>query len=137
VREIIRKILKESMKISSDAPEWVEKFHSASREERIEHIENYKKHIKKLLPRIVEFFNEKFGDDLESIIVTERGAYYGNENHSTQKIVLDFRFSVSTPNVTKLKREVYNDLKSFFNMDVTYYGTPLELEFHKAVWERF
>ena len=125
------------MQISNDAPEWVHAFHEMSKEERIVQIEKNKKHIKKLLPKIIEFFKNKFGDDLVHLFVKERKTYYGNESYSTDRIVLDFRFSDKTPEVTKLKREVYNDLRSFFNIEVEYYGTPLDLEFHKAVWEKF
>jgi len=137
MRNLIKKILKESTHISKDAPHWVHIFHDASKEDRIALIEKNKKDIQKVLPRIIEFFKEKFGDDLVKLVVKERGAYYGHESYSTNKIVIDFRFSDKTPNVNQLKREVYNDLTSFFNIDVTYYGTPLDLEFHKAVWEKF
>jgi hypothetical protein len=137
MRDLIKKILKESTHISKDAPHWVHVFHGASREDRIAQIEKNKKDIRKVLPRIIEFFEEKFGDDLVKIVVKERGAHYGNENYSTNKIMLDFRFSDKAPNVGQSKREVFNDLNSFFNIDVTYYGTPLDLEFHKAVWEKF
>jgi hypothetical protein len=137
VRETIRKILREGMQISDDAPDWVKEFHTLPREGRIDLIEKNKKHIQKILPRIVDFFEKKFGDDLVKLIVKERKSYYGNESHSTDNIVLDFRFSDKTPEVTKLKREVYNDLRSFFNIEVEYYGTPLDLEFHKATWEKF
>lgn len=137
MRETIRKILREGIQISDDAPEWVKEFHTLPREGRISLIEKNKKRIQKLLPRIVEFFEKKFGDDLVYLTIKKQKSYYGNESYSTDKIVLDFRFSDKTPNVTQLKREVFNDLNSFFNIDVTYYGTPLDLEFHKAVWEKF
>ena len=137
MKNLIRKVLRESMQISDDAPDWVKEFHTLSREGRIDLIEKNKNHIQKLLPRIVDFFKKKFGDDLVKLIVKERGVHYGNELYSTNKIVLQFRFSDKTPEVTKLKREVYNDLRSFFNIEVEYYGTPLDLEFLKATWERF
>jgi len=137
MKTLIRKVLRESIQISDDAPDWVKEFHTLSKEGRIEMIEKNKKHVQKLLPRIVDFFEKKFGDDLVKLIVKERGAHYGNELYSTNKIVLQFRFSDKTPNVSQLKREVYNDLRSFFNIEVEYYGTPLDLEFLKAVWERF
>lgn len=120
------------MQISDDAPEWVKEFHTLPREGRIVMIEKNKRHIEKLLPRIVDFFENKFGDDLVKLVVKEKSAHYGNENYSTNKILLDFLFSHKTPNLNKLKREVYNDLNSFFNIDVTYYGTPLDLDFYKA-----
>ena len=121
------------MQISDDAPDWVKEFHTLSREGRITQIEKNKKHIVRLLPKIVNFFESKFGDDLVKLMVKEKSAHYGNENYSTNKILLDFLFSHKTPNLNKLKREVYNDLNSFFNIDVTYYGTPLDLDFYKAV----
>ena len=124
------------MQISDDAPEWVKEFHTLPREERIVMIEKNKSHIEKLLPRIVLFFENKFGDDLVKLVVKEKSAHYGNENYSTNKILLDFLFSDKTPNLNKLKREVYNDHNSFFNIDVTYYGTPLDLDFHKSAWEK-
>ena len=137
MKNLIRKVLRESMQISDDAPDWVKEFHTLSREGKIEFIENYKIRIEKILPIIVEFFENKFGDDLVKLVVKEKSAHYGNENYSTNKILLQFRFSDKTPEVTKLKREVYNDLRSFFNIEVEYYGTPLDLEFLKATWERF
>ena len=122
------------MQISDDAPDWVKEFHTLPREERIAMIEKNKSHVEKLLPRIVHFFENKFGDDLVKLIVKEKGAYYGNELYSTNKILLQFRFSDKTlgPGVVKLRREVLNDLRSFFNIEVEYYGTPLEVEFLKA-----
>ena len=122
------------MQISDDAPDWVKEFHTLPREERIAMIEKNKKHIQKLLPKIVNFFESKFGDDLVKLIVKEKGVHYGNELYSTNKILLQFRFSDKTSEkVVKLRREVLNDLRSFFNIEVEYYGTPLDLEFFKAV----
>jgi len=137
MKSLIRKILKESTHISPNAPHWVNDFHKMSREERIVQIEKNKKNIETLLPKIKNLFVKKFGDDLVKLTVKERSAVYGNEMYSTNKIVLGFYFSNETPNVNALRREVFNDLVSFFDIDVTYYGTPLDLEFYKAVWERF
>ena len=139
MKDLIKKILREDIKmnISPNAPYWVHDFQKMSKEERIGQIEKNKKDIEKLMPRIINFFKDKFGDDLVHLLIKKQKSYYGNESHSTDKIVLDFRFSEKTPNVTQLKREVYNDLNSFFNIDVTYYGTPLDLDFHKAVWQKF
>jgi hypothetical protein len=134
---LTKKKLVEGMQISDDAPDWVKEFYTLPREGRIEHIEKYKKHIQKLLPRIVEFFKTKFGDDLVHLFVKTKRSHYGNEIYSTDKIVLDFRFSDSASNVNQLKREVFNDLNSFFNIDVSYYGTPLDLDFYKTEWQKF
>jgi len=140
MKELIRKILREGMQISIDAPDWVEKFHALPTEGRIEFIENYKKRIEKLLPRIIEFFEEKFGGYIDRIEVEEKGAHYGSENHSTKKPVLKFYFNDVDDNVAEtnyhLMKKVRNDLKNFFNIDLEYYGVPLELEFYIKTWER-
>jgi len=127
------------MQISDDAPYWVKEFHTLPREGRIAQIEKNKKDIEKLLPRITEFFKTKLGDDLVRLVITtdKRGTHYGNENYSTNRVVISFYFRDITPNVTTIKREIINDLKSFFSIDITYYGTPLDLDFYKSVWEKF
>jgi hypothetical protein len=139
MKQLIKKLLREGMQIGDDAPDWVKEFHTLTREGRIVTIKKKKKHIEKLLPRIVHFFENKFGDELVKLVVKEKPVHYGNELYSTKKIVLEFRFSDETSGtgVVKLKREVLNDLRSFFNIEVEYYGTPLDLEFFKATWEKF
>lgn len=141
MKDLIKKILREGMQISDDAPDWVKEFHTLPREGRIDLIKKNKKQIEKLLPRIVEFFEQKFGDDLVQLKVTNeegtRGRHYGNENYSTNVVLLQFFFHNRTPNVTTLKKEVINDLKSFFNLHWDYYGMPLDLDFYKATWEKF
>jgi len=132
MRDLIKKILREGTNISDDAPHWVKNFHKLPKEGRITQIEKNKKDVEKILPRIIEFFKDKFGDDLLKVKVEEKGAHYGNESYSTKKINLIFYFSESY----NPKREIFNDLKSFFNIDVTYYGTPLEFEVYRMSWER-
>jgi len=140
MKDLIKKILRENMQISDDAPDWVKEFYTLPREGRIAQIEKNKKHIVKLLPKIVNFFESKFGDNLVQLKITNeegvRGRHYGNENYSTNAILLQFFFHNRTPNVTTLKKEIINDLRSFFNIDITYYGTPLDLDFYKATWEK-
>jgi hypothetical protein len=78
---------------------------------------------------------------LVKIEIGEQGAHYGNEGFSIQKPSIKFYFDF-----TKLKndrnwghhskREIYNDLKSYFNLDVAYYGTPLEFEVYEMTWQR-
>jgi hypothetical protein len=141
MKDLIKKILREGMQISDDAPDWVKEFHTLPREGRIEMIKKNKRQIEKLLPRIIEFFKYKFGDNLVQLkVINEegvRGRYYGNESYTTNAVLLQFFFHNRTPNVTTLKKEVMNDLKSFFNIHWDYYGMPIDLEFFKAVYEKF
>jgi hypothetical protein len=141
MKDLIKKILREGMQISDDAPDWVKEFHTLPREGRIDLIKKNKKQIERLLPRIVEFFEQKLGDNLVQLKVTNeegtRGRYYGNESYSTNAILLQFFFRHNTPNVTTIKKEIINDLKSFFNIHSDYYGMPIDLDFYKATWEKF
>jgi hypothetical protein len=127
MRNSIRKVLRESI---TDKPEWVEKFNNFSRDERIDFIEKYKKQILRLLPKIIEFFKKRLGDKLKDITVGEKETLYGNEMYSGTKIVLEFHFN-DFPywELMTLKHGIWNDLISFFNIDMGYYGVPLELHF--------
>jgi hypothetical protein len=141
MKDLIKKILREGMQISDDAPDWVREFHTLPREGRIAIIQKNKRQIEKLLPRIIEFFEYKFGDNLVQIKVTNeedtKRRYYGSESYTTNAVLLQFFFHNRTPSVTTLKKEVMNDLKSFFNLHWDYYGMPLDLEFFKTVYEKF
>ena len=140
MRELIRKILREGVHISDDAPDWVKVFHTLSREERIAQIEKNRKNILRLLPKIVNFFESKLGDDLEKIEITNdeevRRRTYGNEMYSTHAVLIQFFFTHEAKTPARLKKEIINDLRSYFNIDISYYGTPLDLDFFKATWEK-
>ena len=140
MKDLIKQILRENVHISDDAPDWVKEFHTLSREGRIAQIETNRKNILRLLPKIVNFFESKLGDDLEKIEITNdeevRRRHYGNENYSTNAILIEFFFSQKTKTPALLRREIIKDLRSFFNIDNSYYGTPLDLEFYKATWQK-
>jgi len=106
MKDLIRKILREALIVTSDTPDWVEKL-----------------------------------DQLVKIEIGEKGTHYGNEGFSFQrpniKFYFDFTKQKNDRNWSQLaKREIYNDLKSYFNLDVAYYGTPLEFQVFQMTWER-
>ena len=136
MRDLIKNILRESSHISPNAPHWVEEFQTMSKKDRITQIEKNKKDIEKILPRIVEFFKDKFGKYLLKFEIGEKGLHYGNENYTSKTINLIFYLSELTPDVNGAKREIFNDLNSFFNINVSYYGTPLEFEVYKMSWQK-
>ena len=127
MRNSIRKVLIESI---TNKPEWVDKFNNFSRDERIDFIEKYKKQILRLLPKIIEFFKGRLGDKLKDITVGEKKTLYGNEMYLGTKIVLEFHFN-DFPywELMSIKNEIRRDLISYFNIDMGYYGVPLELKF--------
>lgn len=141
MRELIRMILKERLIVGPDTPDWVEKFHNMSKEERVEFIQNYKSHVEKLIPKIIRLFESKFGDMLVKTKVAEKNSYYSNENLALQVPRLKFYFDFSNNENDRnwgaiTKREILNDLKSFFNIDISYYGTPLDIEVYRLDWTK-
>jgi hypothetical protein len=141
MKELIRKILKENIIVGPDTPDWVEKFHNLPREGRIEFIKQYKSHIESIIPRIVDYFESKFGDSLVKIEVKEKSSLYGNENFSIQRPNLKFYFDFNDKENDRnwgaiTKREIRKDLTSFFNIDISYYGTPLDIEVFQLNWTK-
>jgi hypothetical protein len=130
VKHLIRKILRESAQIPDDAPEWVKRFHKLPKEDRIQDIENRKDKIEKLMPNIINFFEDRFGDELEKIVINQKKVHYGNELYSTEKLVINFYFYEPSQMFPRAKyyNEVVRDLINFFNIDITYYGMPLDIE---------
>lgn len=133
MKHLIRKILREAAQIPDDAPEWVKVFNSlTSKKDRIENIEKRKEKIGMVLPNIIEFFKDKFGDELEKVEIGQKRVHYGNELHSSEKWLINFYFSQPNPMFPRAKyyNEVVRDLTNFFNIDITYYGMPLDIEIH-------
>ena len=132
MKHLIRKILRESAQIPDDAPEWVKRFHKLPKEDRIQDIENRKDKIEKLMPNIINFFEDRFGDELEKIVINQKKVHYGNELYSTEKLVINFYFYELSQMFPRAKyyNEVVRDLINFFNIDITYYGMPLDIEIH-------
>ena len=118
------------MQIPDDAPEWVKRFNKLPKEDRIQDIENRKDKIENLIPNIINFFEDRFGDELEKIVINQKGVHYGNELYSTDKLVINFYFYEPSQMFPRAKyyNEVVRDLINFFNIDITYYGMPLDIE---------
>lgn len=120
------------MQIPDDAPDWVKRFNKLPKEDRIQDIENRKDKIEKLMPSIINFFEDKFGDELEKIVINQKKVHYGNEVYSTEKLVINFYFYEPSQMFPRAKyyNEVVRDLINFFNIDITYYGMPLDIEIY-------
>lgn len=130
------------MKISPDAPDWVEKFHNLPKEERIEFIENNKKRIEKLTPVIIKFFKEKYGNSLDRIDVGEHKTYYGSEGHSMNEVQYKFYFNKinndNNPIIQEIDRhQIIKYLKDYFDIHIEFYGVPLSLKFFVKTWREF
>jgi hypothetical protein len=134
VKKLVCKTLSEGISVN---PEWVDKFNNFSREEKIEFINKYKEQVEKRLQKIIIFFETKYGNVLKDIKVGERGFsmeelrhIFEDLNYKGKKITLTFKFK-GLPYWERLSamNEMGNDLHYYFNIDVGYYGIPLELHY--------
>jgi len=122
MEDIIRKILREM---------------DNSNEDRIKEIEDKKKYVKKLLPSIIKFFKDSFSEDLFDIEVTTKGVHYGSENYSTDSYLINFYFNkIPKEHEFNMRRTIIRNLDNIFNIDITKYGVPLDLEFYVKTWKK-
>ena len=122
MEDIIRKILREM---------------ENSNEDRIKEIEDKKKYVKKLLPSIVKFFKDSFSEDLLDIEVKTKKVHYGVENYSTEEYLLKFYFNeIPKEHEFNMRRTIIRNLDNMFNINITRYGVPLDLEIYVKTWKK-
>lgn len=122
MEHIIRKVIKEV---------------SDSKEESIKKIEDKKKYIVKMLPKMVNYFEETFGDDLFELTTTKKRIHFGGENYSTDTYLLKFYFNeIPKENEFNLRRSIINRLNNLFDIDITRYGVPLNIEIYVKQWKK-
>jgi hypothetical protein len=122
MEDIIRKILREM---------------DNSNEDRIKEIEDKKKYVKKLLPSIIKFFKDSFSEDLLDIEVITKKVHYGMENYSTDEYLLKFYFTeIPKEHEFNMRRTIIRNLDNMFNINITRYGVPLDLEIYVKTWKK-
>jgi hypothetical protein len=122
MEDIIRKILREM---------------ENSNEDRIKEIEDKKKYVKKLLPSIIKFFKDSFSEDLLDIEVITKKVHYGVENYSTDEYLLKFYFNkIPKEHEFNMRRTIIRNLDNMFNINITRYGVPLDLEIYVKTWKK-
>ena len=107
-------------------------------EKTIEEIKSNKKRIIKLLPKIVDFFESRFENDLYKLEVNEDSSvYYGMENFSMERVELVFYFNqIPKGSENIIRREIIGNLRDLFNVDMTRYGVPLDVSVYVKTWTK-
>jgi hypothetical protein len=67
MKELIRRVLRENLTPPSDRVD--KKYAFKTKEQKIEEIEKNREYIKKILPKMIKFFELKFGDSLVDVSV--------------------------------------------------------------------
>jgi hypothetical protein len=122
MEEIIRKILREM---------------DDSTEDEIRNIEDKRRYIAKLLPVIVKFFKDTFKDDLFEIEVVDKKIHYASIKLSMDTYLLMFKFNqIPKENEFNMRRTILKKLENIFNIDITRYGVPLDIEIYVKSWKK-
>jgi hypothetical protein len=122
MEEIIRKILREM---------------DDSTEDEIRNIEDKRRYIAKLLPVIVKFFKDTFKDDLFEIEVVDEKIHYASIKLSMDTYLLMFKFNqIPKENEFNMRRTILKKLENIFNIDITRYGVPLDIEIYVKSWKK-
>ena len=106
--------------------------HELSTEERKEEIIRRKNQIENLLPKIIKYFKIKYKNELEKIDIEYKSSHFGNERLSLEYPRIDFYFL--TPEIGRFK-EIKDDLKDVFDIDISMYGVPLSVRILELTWK--
>jgi len=129
MKDIIKKILKEAREV----PDWFAEWENLPEELRIKEFEKRKRKYLKILPKMVEFFEEKFADSLDHIEIGEKKVHYGHESYSMSVPTLIFYFNQADVGV---KWEIQGYIINLFGVEMGYYGIPFDFEVYVKNWQR-
>lgn len=115
MREVIRKILKEN--------------------QDLELIKSNEIKIPKLLPHIVDFIKEKYGKSVRVKTSNEK-IFFGSDNYSGVGKVINVFVENEKLLPAEVKIRLWNDIRNFFGVDMSMYGSCLNLNVYKKIWSK-
>ena len=129
MRDLIRKVLREKKEKGKDKD---------SSEDIIEIIKSNKERIDKLLPKIVNFFELTYENDLYKLEVDkDSSVHYGLEDYSTESVELVFYFNhIPKGKENIIRRDIIISLRNLFDIDITRYGVPLDISVYVKTWTK-
>lgn len=115
MRELIRKILRE--------------------ESNIERIKKNEKEIPSRVPSIVRFIKTKYGKAV-TVETHNKGVFFGSDYY--KGLCKEIRVYVQDERLVaaEVKVDLWRDIKNFFDIDMTTYGSCLYLEVYRKKWEK-
>jgi hypothetical protein len=99
----------------------------------VQDIQGMREYVESILPKILKFFKNKYGDELVKIDVDKTEVLFGHEDLRMEIPQLQFYFSESVINRTE---EIFNDLRNIFDIDMKSYGVPLSIRIYEQTWKR-
>lgn len=102
-----------------------------SREKEIERLRKKEKFANDIVPSIVKFIKSEYGDD---VIVLTRNKTTFYITHRADCPEISVFVDNENIDVQSLKRDLWDKIKNFFELDLGKYGACLELKVYKKVW---
>ena len=115
MREQIRKILKE--------------------ETDLERIQKNEISVPRMVPRIVSFIKEKYGKKVR-VESHNKGVYFGSDDY--RGLCKEIKIFVEDERLlpAEVKIELWRDIKNFFGINMSEYGSCLDLTVYKKIWSK-
>ena len=115
MRELIRKILQEG--------------------EDLDRIKRNEIEVPKTVPMIVKFIKEKYGKAVR-VKVRDKGIHFGSDNYSATCKEINVYVEDETLTAAEVKVSIWNDIKNFFEIDLSSYGNCLGLQVYRKKWDK-
>lgn len=115
MRELIRKILREG--------------------EDLEKIKRNEASVPKIVPKIVAFIKEKYGRKVR-VESHNKGVFFGSDDY--RGLCKEIKIYVEDERLlpAEVKIELWNDIKNFFGINMSEYGSCLDLTVYKKIWSK-
>lgn len=103
--------------------------------EDLERIKKNEVLIPKVVPHIIKFIKEKYGNRV-TLKSHNKGVYFGSDDY--RGFCKEIRVHVEDERLVaaEVKVQLWKDIKNFFNIDMSLYGSCLSLEVYRKSWEK-
>lgn len=103
--------------------------------EEIELIRRNERYNSEVLPGIIEWLKEKYGRRI-TVKTDTIGVRYANDDYSGKSVRLSLYLEDESLNPREVKSEVWDGLKTFFNIEMERYGSGIDLRVFMKKWEQ-
>ena len=114
MKELIRKILREG--------------------KDLDRIKKNEIEVPKMVPLVVKYIKEEFGKRLR-VRIEKKGVFFGSDLYKGNCTEIKVFVEDTSINAAELKYQLKNTIKNFFGMDMSLYGSCLDLKVYKKNWE--
>lgn len=101
----------------------------------IEKIQKNEKLVAKVVPMIVKYIKAKYGNDVR-VKTTDIKTYHADDEYTAKCKLIEVFVLNEKLLAAEIKHKLYNEITSVFGIDMTKYGSCLDLKVYKVKWEK-